>query len=149
MKNRAFWRWIEAMPPIDFALLAAERTRTRRHTPKTIKKIAVARELTVKAKRKARAVELAPTAVHRPERDAAKPGSLGALDKMLDAMEADVWYGRTDMQHLSGLKRGTIASSIIHAERIGRLERTRNPAWERRGGIECEFLYRKVEQPAT
>jgi hypothetical protein len=143
-KYDAFWRRMEE--PLDWALIAAERAGGKRHSLKTNRKISAARKRIVKAKRKARAIELA---LLKPPKRKKGPGSVNALSVMLGVMEPGKWYGRSDMQHLSGLKRGTIASTIIHAESLGRLIRTKNPAWERQGGVECEFLYRIVEVEAV
>jgi hypothetical protein len=128
--------------PIDWELIAVERSRVKRHTIATIEKISVARVRTVKAKREARAQELA---LLKPPKPKKGPGSVNSLAVMLGVLEPGKWYGRSDIQVLSGLKRGTVASTIIHAESLGRLKRTKNPEWVRQGGAECEFLYQICE----
>jgi predicted transcriptional regulator len=69
---------------------------------------------------------------------------INSVEVMLGSMEQGAWYGRTDMQHMSGLKRGTVATAILRAESLGLLRRIKNPEWERQGGAECEFLYQKL-----
>ncbi len=129
---------ILALPPIDWALLAAEK-RGYRHTPKTIAKQKAAMAKSRKAKRKRALKSL--EAAAKPIRQVDK---IDALATLLGSMEAGAWYGRSDIRILSGLKRGTVAGTIVRAEKLGLLERTKNPAWERPGGVECEFLYRRV-----
>lgn len=142
MKNKAFWRMISEMPPIDWELLAAER-RGYRHTPATIKKFTETKKRNLAAKRTARAKEKPPRPPVR------KRLKINSVEVMLGSMERGAWYGRTDMQHMSGLKRGTVATAILRAESLGLLRRTKNPAWERQGGAECEFLYQKSSQLRT
>ncbi|MGM4929712.1 hypothetical protein [Tardiphaga sp. 619_E2_N8_5] len=140
MKNKAFWRMISEMPPIDWALLAAER-RGYRHTIATIKKFTETKKRNLAAKRKSRAKEKPPRPPVR------KRLKINSVKVMLGSMEQGAWYGRTDIQHMSGLKRGTVATAILRAESLGLLTRTKNPAWERQGGVECEFLYQKLLDP--
>jgi hypothetical protein len=136
------WRRILDLPPIDWALLAAERAnKGRRHTPKTIAKIKAARAKHEKARTKfagRKAIEN-----YKPVRQT-RNGTVNALGRLLAAMASGEWFGRADIQNLSGLKRGTVAGTIIVAERRGLIERAKNPAWERQGGVECEFLYRRL-----
>lgn len=134
------WRHILDLPPIDWALLAAERSnKGRRHTPKTIAKLKLARA----KHEKARTRHSSKIGTRKPVRQT-RPGTVNALARLLEAMASGEWFGRSDIQNLSGLKRGTVAGTIIAAERRGLIERTKNPAWERQGGVECEFLYRRV-----
>ncbi|WP_441252571.1 hypothetical protein AB8A28_19945 [Tardiphaga sp. 71_E8_N1_1] len=142
MKNKAFWRMISDMPPIDWALLAAEQ-RGYRHTPATIKRFTATKKRNLAIKRKARAKEKPP---RPPVRQRLR---INSVEVLLGSMETGAWYGRTDIQHLSGLKRGTVATAILRAESLGLLMRTRNPAWERQGGAECEFLYRKTSDAGS
>jgi hypothetical protein len=137
VKNKAFWRMISEMPPIDWELLAAER-RGYRHTPATIKKFTETKKRNLAAKRKARAKEKPPRPPVR------KRLKINSVEVMLGSMEQGAWYGRTDMQNMSGLKRGTVATAILRAESLGLVRRIKNPEWERQGGAECEFLYQKL-----
>jgi hypothetical protein len=59
VKNKAFWRMISEMPPIDWELLAAERCGYR-HTPATIKRFTETKKRNLAEKRKARAKEKPP-----------------------------------------------------------------------------------------
>lgn len=129
--------------PIDWALLAAEQANYR-HSPTIIKKISEQRKQHFQRKRKKGLASL--VAAARPARQIAK---VDAVATLLAAMAPGEWYGRSDMQALSGLKRGTVAGTIIKAERRGLITRTKNPAWERPGGFECEFLYRRLDQQVT
>lgn len=136
------WRHILDLPPIDWALLAAERAnKGRRFTPKQIAKLKAGHARHAKA-RKAFARKVA-VANYKPVRQT-RNGTVNALPRLLAAMATGEWFGRADIQNLSGLKRGTVAGTIVKAERAGLIERTKNPAWERPGGVECEFLYRLV-----
>lgn len=130
---------ILALPPIDWALLASERTRQHRHTPAAIEKMRKARKATIKRKRKELAEKRVPRGAIR------KIEKVDALGTLLAAMDPGEWYGRSDIQNRSGLKRGTVAGTIIKAESKGLITRTKNPAWERPGGVECEFLYSRLE----
>ena len=146
MKRTTFWnKFFANLPPIDFALLAHER-RGYRHTLATIAKFTASNKRSLKAKRKAKAALRPPI---KPVRQRLK---LNSLDVLLQSIEIGHWYGRSDMQSLSGLKRGTVATAILRAEKQGYMTRTRNPEWVRQGGAECEFLYRKlkdIDAPAT
>ncbi|WP_441255879.1 hypothetical protein [Tardiphaga sp. 285_C5_N1_2] len=142
MKNKAFWRMIAEMPPIDWELLAAER-RGYRHTPATIKRFTAIKKRNLAIKRKARAKDKPP---RPPVRQRLR---INSVEVLLGSMETGAWYGRTDIQHLSGLKRGTVATAILRAESLGLLARTRNPVWERQGGAECEFLYQKTSDAGS
>lgn len=133
---------ILALPPIDWALLASERTRQHRHTPAAIEKIRAARIKTVKQKRREKRIAAELRDPPKPKRVYPQINAMGVL---LASMVPGKWYGRSDMQALSGLKRGTVACTIIRAEKRGLITRTKNPAWERPGGVECEFLYRRLE----
>lgn len=112
MKNKAFWRMISEMPPIDWALLAAEQ-RGYRHTPATIKRFMATKKRNLAIKRKARAKEKPP---RPPVRQRLR---INSVEVLLGSMETGAWYGRTDIQRLSGLKRGTVATAILRAESLG------------------------------
>jgi hypothetical protein len=139
MKRSTFWnKFFANLPPIDFALLAHEK-RGYRHTPATIKKFTASNKRSLKEKRKVRAALRPPIKPVRQRLD------LNSVEVLLRSIEIGHWYGRSDMQSLSGLKRGTVATAILRAEKQGYMTRTRNPEWVRQGGAECEFLYRKLK----
>jgi hypothetical protein len=126
--------------PIDFALLAAER-RGYRHTPETLKRIKATRA----KNRKARARVAAKRTEERlSEARAPRRGTPGAGQRFLDAFERGKWYGVSDIETRAGIKRGSAKAYSVKFRELGWIERTKNPAFERPGGLECEFLFRRI-----
>ncbi len=131
------WRRILDLPPIDWALLAAERSnKGRRHTPKTIAKLKAAR------------------AKHEKDRmrhsskigkyKAIRKATPGAGERFLCAMRPGEWYGVSDVARLSGVNPDSAKAYADKFRKAGLIERTENPAFERPGGLECQYLFRRV-----
>lgn len=136
MTRRAMWD-----APIDFAALAIERSRKGwRPTPAQKAKWAKQREA---KKRKASAAAIERL---RQERKLAKAIEHGratprAGETFLATFEPGCWYGVGDLQAASGLKSGTVKALAIKFWRKGVLARTQNPAFERPGWKEPQWLY--------
>ena len=136
--TRGVARWLE---PIDFAALAVERSRkgwrptpeqkakwAKQRAAKKRKAVAAASER-IKAERKlARAIEYG-RATH------------GAGETFLATFQPGHWYGVGDIQAASGLKSGTVKGLANKFWKRGTLTRVKNPAFERPGWKEPEWLY--------
>lgn len=130
--------------PIDFAALAIERSKKGwRPTPEQKAKWAKQKAA---LKRKAVAAAARRLAENRKAERAAKrgPATHGAGETFLAAFEPGAWYGLGDLQALSGLKKGTVHGLAHKFWKRGELERTKNPAFERPGFMEPEWLYRRA-----
>lgn len=138
-------KWKERFAePIDFAALAIERSRKGwRPTPAQKAEWKRKREA---AKRKAVREAARKLEEARKQERAAKRGAptSGAGAALLAAMERDAWYGLGDLIALTGLKRGTVHGLVYKFAERGELERTKNPAFERPGFREPEWLYRRL-----
>jgi hypothetical protein len=125
-------RWFE---PIDFAALAIERSKKGwRPTPAQKAAWAKKRKAARRAKGKAAADRLAKA---RPKRQATP----GASQTFLATFQPGCWYGLGDLIAASGLKRGTVHGLAARFWKKGTLTRTKNPAFERPGWMEPEWLY--------
>lgn len=133
--------------PIDFAALAVERSKKGwRPTPaqkaKWAKKRAAAKRKAVREARKRIEEERRAEGKVRPWRP-----TPGAGQTFLATFQPGCWYGLGDLIAASGLKRGTVHGLAYKFWKQGELERTKNPAFERPGFMEPEWLYRRVLNP--
>jgi hypothetical protein len=129
--------------PIDFAALAIERSR-KGWRPTPAQKAAWAKKR-AKAKRKAVAEAAKRLEEERkPERLAQRGAPThGAGAAFLATFQPGCWYGVGDLIAASGLKRGTVHGLTAKFWKQGELERTKNPAFEKPGFMEPEWLYRR------
>jgi hypothetical protein len=131
-------RWFE---PIDFAALAVERSKKGwRPTPEQKAKWAKQRAA---KKRKARAAASERLKAERKLARAIEFGQAtqGAGETFLATFQPGCWYGVGDLQAASGLKSGTVKGLAAKFWKRGTLVRTKNPAFERPGWKEPEWLY--------
>lgn len=121
--------------PIDFAALAVERSKKGwRPTPAQKAKWEKQRKAARRAKGKAGVARMM---AERPKR----PTTPGASLTFLEAFQPGEWYGLGDLIAKSGLKRGTVHGLAHRFHKNGTLQRTKNPAFERPGWKEPEWLY--------
>lgn len=132
MRSNSPWRRFAAMPPIDWALLAAERSRGRRHSPASIAKMKAGRaKALLKRQREASKRFQARRRAERPAR------ARNVLASFLGAMETGQWYARPDIRDLSGLGYGSVKALSFKYEAAGWIRRNLNadhaPGLERAG----------------
>jgi hypothetical protein len=134
------WRRILDRPPIDWALLAAERSlKGRKATPAHIAKQKAGLARAKRAKRRKSKATIDALAKARPKRQLTH----GAKERFLAAFQPGCWYGLGDLIAASGLKRGTVHGYAAKFHKQGILLRVKNPAFERPGFMEPQWLYQR------
>jgi hypothetical protein len=132
--------------PIDFAALAIARSR-KGWRPTPTQKAAWAKKRAAKRKRERAAAGKRFQERRRAER-VANPlqRTHGAGERFLAAFQPGCWYGVGDIAAASGVNYSSCKAYVVKFRKLGLVERTKNPAFERWGFREPEWLYRLVKQ---
>lgn len=128
---RGLWHYLKNMPPIDVDAIAqeySERFYFGKKGPQPVEWAKKAQEV-IRANKAARRRAATERARRRQSEERRKRKLPNLNAKILNAMEPGNWYGRPDIEALSGAKRGSIKARMPVLERAGLVERAQNPEW--------------------